>query len=669
MNNFQLSLLIFITTLSYSQKYELGEVTIQELQEKVCPSDTSAVAAFYFNIGKTYFTYNSETGFDITTEIITKIKIYKKEGYELANKAVEYYIGGNGNDKVSFSKANTFNLINGKIEKTKLKSDGEFDENLNKYWSRKKITMPNVKEGAIIEYMITVKSPRIYNFPDWVFQKNVPVFYSEYTSIIPEYFTYNTHMRGYFTPIIEKNSKSRTVDYSFYKQNLTGQNVRLDERINSNMEFQENSVKYIIKDIPALKNEGYVNNIDNYRAILSHELTATRNQSGQTKIYSKDWDNVVKEIYDDPDFGEELNKTSYFEKDIDQILTGITQNGDRMNAIFNYVKSIMNWNEYYGYSCDIGVKKAYQERKGNAAEINLMLTAILRYAGFNANPVLLSTRENGIAFFPTITGYNYVICGLEAENQVILMDATSKYSSPNIIPMRDLNWFGRIIRKNGSSAEIDLMPKNQSKEVINIMASIDKDANVSGKIRDQYYDYNAYLFRSRYNGKTKESAIERIEKQYDGIEVEEYDVQNNENLSLPIIESYSFSHSNLVEVIADKMYFSPLLLFQITENPFKQDKREYPVDFGFPQQDRYVVSINIPDGYTVETLPQSAAIALPEDKASFKYNVSSNGNQIQLMYTLDIKEAIISPDFYESLKNFYKELVIKHTDKIVLRKG
>jgi hypothetical protein len=63
-----------------------------------------------------------------------------------------------------------------------------------------------------------------------------------------------------------------------------------------------------------------------------------------------------------------------------------------------YVKANVIWNNY-GYSCD-GVKTAYKKIKlGNVAS-NLMLTAMLRYAGLTANPVLVSTRSNGIALFP-----------------------------------------------------------------------------------------------------------------------------------------------------------------------------------------------------------------------------------------------------------------------------
>lgn len=54
--------------------------------------------------------------------------------------------------------------------------------------------MPNVKEGSIIEYAYTIKSPFISNFPEWSFQKyssKLP----EYTTLIPEYFVYNTLLK------------------------------------------------------------------------------------------------------------------------------------------------------------------------------------------------------------------------------------------------------------------------------------------------------------------------------------------------------------------------------------------------------------------------------------------------------------------------------------------
>lgn len=161
-------LLIFLlfTTFIYSQEYELGKVTIEELKETKHPKDTSAVAAFIFSKGKTSLQYQQGKGFLLVTEVENKIKIYKKEGYEWANEEISLYIGGNEKETVSFSKAITYNLKDGKIEKTKLGRDGEFEEKVNKFWTKGKISMPNVKEGSIIEYKYEIKSPYLNSFPD-----------------------------------------------------------------------------------------------------------------------------------------------------------------------------------------------------------------------------------------------------------------------------------------------------------------------------------------------------------------------------------------------------------------------------------------------------------------------------------------------------------------------
>ena len=66
-------------------KYELGKVTIEELKEKKHPKDTAAVAAILFKNGKTYFDVDSERNWILVTEVETRIKIYKKDGYSLAN--------------------------------------------------------------------------------------------------------------------------------------------------------------------------------------------------------------------------------------------------------------------------------------------------------------------------------------------------------------------------------------------------------------------------------------------------------------------------------------------------------------------------------------------------------------------------------------------------------
>ncbi|HLP65620.1 DUF3857 domain-containing protein [Flavobacterium sp.] len=665
---FFLSLLMVLATLNlFSQKYELGKVTLEELNEKVHPKDSSAVAAYLFKKGEVRFEYSQVNGFEMVTTIKAKIKIYKKEGYEWANHQQRFYVAGNSKESVSYDKATTYNVVNGKIQKTKLKSEGEFTEKINKFWNRKKITFPDVKEGSIVEFECVVRSSLFGTIDKWDFQTSIPVNYCEYKTLVPEYYVYNPIQKGYVFPAVTTEKNTKTITLTTKERADVGEVTRTTFS-QDQFSYIETKTLFICNDVPALKDEAFVNNIDNYTSSVTYELSMVQFPNEPFKNLSMDWESVVKTIYESESFGPELDKTGYFENDIDALIKDVSSQQERIGLIFDFVKSKVKWNEYYGYFCDDGVRKAYKDMTGNSAEINLMLVAMLRYAKVEANPILVSTRDNGIPIFPNRSAFNYVIAGVELENEVVLLDATDKNSLPNILPIRDLNWFGRIIRKNGTSAEVDLMPKRVSNDVVNLMASISKDAVLEGKIKEQYFDYNAFMHRARYANLAKDNYIELLEKKHDALEVNEYDVVGTKELDKPVAETYSFKHSNIVEVIGDKMYFSPLLFLTMKENPFKQEKREYPVDFAFPTEDRYLLNITIPEGYVVESLPKSVSIPMSDNLIAFKYLVANTDNKIQVSATFDINTPIIPPDYYDELKAVFSEIVKVENEKIVLKK-
>ena len=651
-----------------AQNFELGEVSVKELQEEAHPGDSSAVAAILYNKGKSFFEFSQSKGFELVHEVEVRIKIYKKEGYEWGNRTVAYYIGGSDKEYVSFAKAVTYNLADGKIERTKLKNDGEFSENVNKYWAQKKIVMPNVKEGTVIEYKYTKRSPYVTNFPEWSFQQSIPVNYSALETVIPEYFSFKPVYKGFIFPVATTSTNRKMITLTTSTRS-EGAAASLNNNVsNQKIEFIEAKTSYILKDLPALADERFVNNIKNYTAAVEHELSYIKYPNSPMEYFSTTWEDVVKKIYDNSDFGTELNKTGYFESDVDALVAGISDDKIKIATIFNYVQSQMNWNDFIGYNCNDGVRKAYGEKTGNVAEINLMLTSMLRYARLNANPIILSTRANGIALFPNRQAYNYVIVGVETNNGLVLLDATNKNTLPNILPIRALNWYGRMIKKDGTSSQVDLMPKGNSKDIMNVMATIGTDGNISGKLRDQYFDYNAWLFREENMGLAKDSQIDRLEKRHPGLEISEYEVINQNDLSKPIGEEMTFVHKNTVDMIGDKLYFSPMLFLASSENPFKQETRQYPIDFVFPNQDKYNISYTIPEGYEIETLPAPLNLAMSDNKASFKFNIIQQGNVIQVASVLDINSAVLLAEDYQMLKDFYKGMIEKQNEKIILKK-
>jgi hypothetical protein len=239
---------------------------------------------------------------------------------------------------------------------------------------------------------------------------------------------------------------------------------------------------------------------------------------------------------------------------------------------------------------------------------------------------------------------------------------------PNVLPVRDLNWSGRLIRKDGTSIEVDLMPKLHSKQVIIINATIQNDGVAVGKIKKQISDEVALNFRNQNLALSEDAYLEKLERENKNIEISDYLRENGLDLSKPIVESYSFKDTKSIEVLNDKIYVNTLLFLTNKGNPFKQDSRLYPVDFSFPMLDRYTINIKIPDGYVAESIPANVNLVFANSLGSFKYVIANDGNSIQAMVISSINTAIISADYYQDLKSFFKIMIDKLNEKIVLKK-
>ncbi|MGK0255205.1 MAG: hypothetical protein ACI9OE_002729 [Mariniflexile sp.] len=659
-------LCLCFTITTFSQDYKFGNISKEELEEKFNPLDSSANATYLYKYRRTFFEYQQEKGFYQVTEIHERIKIYNQEGFNYATKAVSLYKNNSEHEEMNSLKAYIYNLVNNKIEETKLQKEGVFKTEQSEYFDETKFTMPNIKEGSVIEYKYEIHSPFYWNVDDFEFQHAIPIKKIEAQFEAPEYFNFKLNVKG-FLSVIPKNELKR--DKITFRSKTRSEGLVTGTTYNSSdLEFKNHITSYDLSDIPALKEEPYVNNINNYRSAIKYELSYTKFPNSTLEYYSTTWEDVVKTIYDSPNFGSELDKTGYYEDDIDALITSISDPMERVALIFDFVKARVKWNGYNSKYTNEGVKKAFKDHVGNVAEINLMLTSMLRYAGLKAHPVLVSTRKNGIPLFPTREGYNYVITYVKLAQGTILLDATNKYSVPNILPFRDLNWQGRVIAEHGGSELIDLYPKEDSKNSISMMVTIDENGDVEGKYRSIKTNHDALSFREQYSESNKDDFLEKLENKYNGIEISDYQVKNDTDLSQPIIDSYKFVKESQADVIGDKLYFSPLFFLKRNENPFKLEKREFPVDFGYPSSTDYRVIINVPEGYKIESMPESAAIALPDNLGSFKYKIAGNGKSIQISVSTQINEPIISALYYDTLKEYFNKFIEKEAEQIVLSK-
>lgn len=644
---------------SSAQNYELGKVTVAELKEKANPKDTTAPAAILFKKGKTFFTFTKDKGFSANHVYEFKIKIYKKEGLNWADQKVRFYIGYENlsEDRLEFSNAVTYNLENEAIVKTKLGNQGAFTKKVNKFWDEKIITLPNVKVGSIIEYKYILKSDNIVKLPDFDFQYDIPVNYFEYKTDIPEYYIYKPILVGGHK--VETDSKLTNGSQSFED----------DYNKTKSISYKQISAFYKGNDIPALAKEPYIDNIDNYKGSIQHELERVRYPDQPVKDYTITWEGVANTIFKDKSFGKELNERDFLLEDVKKLLTNVESQKERLNIIFKFVQNKMNWNEENDYYTQKGVKKAYADQTGNVAEINFILISMLKLAGIEANPVLVSTTQNGIPVYPTRTGFNYVVAAAQIEDKQILLDATHKFTSPGILPLNVLNWKGRLIKDDGTSAEIDLVPSTMSKEYSSLMVKIDNLGKIEGKIRIQRTDYDAYLFRVENANKNQENYLEKLEEQFGDSKISNYTIDNKKtNIQEPVLETFSLNADNRVEIIGGKMFINPLLFFTRSKNPFTQEIRQMPVYFGYPTQEKFNLNIEIPEGYEIESLPNPIKISSENKEIVYMLNTSGEGNKIRIISTKEINNSIFAADQYNGLKDLFQKMIASQNEKIVLKK-
>ena len=650
---------------SFSQKNELGKVSIAELREKVNVNDTAAVASILYNKARTFFTYDLINGYSINTEFEMRIKIYKKEGLMWANHQVNYYVGYDtlNDDKLEFSDAITYNLEDDKIIKTKLKNEGTFINKINKYWNEKGITMPNVKVGSVIEFKYVLKSEDIVNLPRFNFQYDIPVNYSEYKTEIPGFFVYQAILGG----LIKIENESKIEDGLF---RITDEN---DGTKTNNFNFKQVNSKFTGYSIPALKPEPFVDNLENYRSYINHELEKTQFYDQPVKDYSSTWEGVVKTIFDNKEFATEFKKQSYLLQDIRRVLHNDDNSAlsqiEKMEVVFKFVQQKMKWDGRLGYYPNKGVEKAYSENTGNIAEINIILINMLKLAGMKVNPVLLSTRSNGIAIFPNRTAFNYLIAAAEIDGKQILLDASDKYTNINVLPFRALNQNGRLIKENGTSEEVNLAPRLPTVKNHSITVEMSASGNVSGQLSLQRNDYDAYIFREKYGNINEESYIEKLENTLNNVDISNYTIENKlTDLAKPVVERFNFSTNNLCEVIGKKLYIKPMLFFGLSKNPFTQENREMIICLDYPKQERYNINFVIPEGYEVESIPRPIIIATEGKEAVFSFNVLAQDNKIQFVIKNELNGDYFPATFYEALKGFLQKTVDKQNEKIVLRK-
>ncbi len=667
-------MLLCLSTSLFAQPapMKFGKVEMAELEMKSYAPDTSAEAVILGDYGSSYFKYGPD-GFFIVHDRHVRIKILKKSGYDWATVKVPFYRASNSSEeKISSINGYSYNVAGGKVVKEKLTREAIFEEKKSANWYTKNFTMPNVKEGSVLEYEYTITSDFLFNLREWEFQNTVPVAWSEYRVVIPEYFRYRLLSSGY-EPFQVSETGQKSVDFQV---KIEGETVSRGgftsaERIPTRFESvtaNATTYRWATKDVPALRDEPFITTLQDYITKIEFELSSTKYPGQLEKPVTSNWNAVNEMLLHDESFGGQLNRTGFAKDMMGVVKAKATGPAEQIALLYDLVRKSVKWDGRKTMFAE-STKKAFENHTGNAADVNLLLVGLLRDAGFDANPVILSTRDHGrlLESYTMLTKFNYVIAHVNLDGKDLLLDATDPLLMPSVLPTRCLNGAGRLISKK-EGRWVPLHTSERLSQVTSVRLKLDAEGQFKGTVDLSEGGYAALPARKMILGEGQEKYAENLRKTKSQWQIEKLDIKNAEKLGEALGITCQVAIAEGAQMAGNLIYLKPLVTEGLPENPFKNDVRKFPVDFGTPIDRTFVGSYTVPDGYVVEEMPKNIVLDLPEKGGRFTFMAAQNGNVIQVTSKISLRKSLYLPEEYAHLKEFYHQIVSKHAEQIVLKK-
>ncbi|RLD23952.1 MAG: hypothetical protein DRI71_04020 [Bacteroidetes bacterium] len=667
---------VSVPVLLFAQKapVKFGKIDDATVEMTSHPLDTTASAIVLMDYGNTTFRYLDNEGFIFDFTRIIRIKIFTKDGLEHGDFDFSYYNSGVSDEKITAIKGFSYNLVDGQVEKTKLNKSSIFKEEESEHWDNIRISMPDVREGTVIELTYKLTSPFKWNLQTWEFQSEIPTLYSEYKVAIPEYFDYQLLMSGYHRLLVnEKKTTSGSI--SIQSKSRTGGGASGGSTTKTTFDtqkfdFRNFNYRWVAKDVPAFKVESFVASPSDYLSKIEFELRGTQYPNSVYEQYMGSWSSLNKSFLKNSKFGEALKSVGSMKAELESISTLDSEN-EKIAGLVNLVRNQMEWNGRNTRYVNTTLKKAWNDKKGATADINLAIVAGLRRLGFKSDPVLISTRAHGMIRdqYAMSSQFNSVIACVELGDKLLLLDGTDRFLPIGVLPKQDLNGKGWRVSES-APGWIKLTTSTKQEQTLAADFKLSATGELTGTIEQTSKGYAGYAAHKNLKMKGEDEYFKAVQEKNEGWLIEDHEYNSEASNSEPFISKYKIEMNENLTLAADRIYFNPTLNEIMSENPFKVEKREYPVDYGFPLSNSFSFNFTLPEGYEIEETPESVSFSLAGKSGSFSYDIKKEGaTSFKLVAEFSIDKTMFAQTEYAELKEFYHKVVQKCSEQVVIKKS
>ena len=656
------SLIILILAMAYSPvlmgqtpNTKFGSPTNEELTMTSYAPDESAPAVILYKSTRVWYDILSGD-FKVYTEVKTRIKILKPEGKEYANVEIQYIDNEKErlmHEDITGLKAFAYNMENGKMVKTKMENSNISREKTDKSHTLLKFSVPQVKEGTVIEYQYQKVSDYYFYIDTWVAQTEIPVAYTYYNLLIPEYFVFNVDETG----MVPTENKVEEEGLRFISANgdpLTCTATRYT---------------FVGHDLPAMKSDSYVFCPLDYCKKVTAELRGLAIPGTLYKNYTSTWEEIGRILMNDEDFGKRIKRvcpikdlvaSSGAEKETDVV--------KKMDAIYTALKGRLKWDGKYRLYAE-PASKTIKEGTGSNADLNIILLSAYREAGLDARPVVMSRRTMGRLplSHPSINKLNTFVVGVVDGQTIHFIDASVEDGYIDVLPPTLLTEQGLLLSDDGTGSWINLQSLEASKANVIVEGSIGTDGTIKGTYNAQMQANLSASLKSEFSEADDSlSYVNKLAERY-GVTISEYAIDNRKAFQPVATERFTFTKK--VEADGSHIYINPFVIPMMKESPFKAVTRILPVEYPYKYTVNMVTSLQLPDGYEVEEMPKQLILTTEDKALSARVNYSLQGTKLLVQYRFMVNKTIFLSDEYDGLRQTYDSLVEKCNEMVVLKKN
>jgi len=617
------------------QTRNYGQIDIEDLKLTTCDFEKNASGMVLYD--RTEVTAN-EWGSVIKHH--TQIKILTEKGLKLATVSIYTYAKGHL-EKVKDLQGQTLNLENNTVKATPIDKNLFYEQKLGDV-KVVKFSFPNVKVGSVIEYEYRDKVDEGGIFPQWIYQRELPVKYASFDELANPMFQYRVF----------------TQHFGNFDQEISEVLKNKHGYVTANHFF------WAVKNVPSFTEEpfatsknDYIQKVEPYRVgFLNIANWQFLGHSALMDPLLKTWLNT--DLNDDQGWIEKTRKTGTDEETI--------------AFLFNKIKTSFKWNGNARMAPDDkDLEKIWKKKTGTSAAINFILYNFLRQAGLKCSLLCASTRDNGKVKdeLPSMKSFNTCVLQITTvTGRTFILDASDKHNAYDVIPEALLNCRGMLLDPEKNTVEmIDIEDKAPAREALFVNAKIQQDGKLTGTVLSNSFGPHRVEKLKLFDDLGEAAYKDALKNKDNNITILSLKRENLEVDSLPLAQTYDFK-AELPGTDDKYIFVNPNMFSPIRINPFISDRRYASIDFA--NQNTYIIRgrYQMPAGCRVESLPKSMVLSIKDGSISFRRTVEQADGIIALAYTVTFNKSVFQTDEYPAIHDFYKKMFEMLNEQIVLKK-